>query len=61
MQRRVGLQNDVAAFLMYYAIAPVAAQNFDQLRSAQVAGHFHALARTSSRTKCRRMRRETAG
>jgi hypothetical protein len=56
MRRRVGLQNDVAAFLVHDAVTPIAAEGFDQLRTTQVARDFHAPARTSSRTRRSRMR-----
>src|SRR5450759_1058702 len=61
MRWRVGLQNDVAAFLMHHAILPVAAQDSDQLRAAQIARNFHAPARISSRTRCSQMRRGVCG
>jgi hypothetical protein len=34
MAGRLGLQNDMAAFLMRLAITPIAAQHLDQLRAA---------------------------
>jgi hypothetical protein len=46
---------------MHDAVVPVAAQNFDQLRAAQIARDFHAPARISSRTRCSRMRRGVCG
>src|SRR5579859_5456654 len=52
--RGVCFQNHVAAFLMNPAVAMIFAEQFNQLRTAQITGEFHAPVRSSSRTKCSR-------
>ena len=53
--RSARLQNDVAADLIDAAVAKLFAEQLDQLRAAEVAGEFHAMASNSSRTRCRRI------
>jgi hypothetical protein len=52
--RRLGLQNDMTAFLMKLVVTVMFAKQLDQLRTAKVARQLHAPARSSSRTRCRR-------
>ena len=54
MSRRLRFKNDVAAFLIDTPVTVMFAEQFDQLRPAQVAGELHVQAKSSSRTKCRR-------
>ena len=54
-RRNFGLQDDVAALLFQFDIAPMFAKDFDQLPAGKVTRNFHATARTSSRTRCNRM------
>src|ERR1700733_11858161 len=56
MRRRIGLQDDVAAFLMNLAVVPMLAEGLGDLAPREVTRDFHA-ASTSSRTKCRRIER----
>lgn len=55
MERFRSLQADVAALLVDDSISPAFAKELNEILPAQVAWNFHPLARTSSRTKCRRM------
>jgi hypothetical protein len=41
-------------------VVPALAEVLDQIFSAQIAWEFHAIASTSSRTRCRRMEAGTA-
>src|SRR5665213_3483291 len=51
-----GLKDDVAAHLVYDAIAPISAERFDDVAAASVARQLHqATATNSSRTKCSRI------
>jgi len=54
VNRRIRNQNDVAAYLIDLAIAPVAAEMTDQRIATYIAREFHALKSTSSRTMCKR-------
>jgi hypothetical protein len=47
----LGLENDVAAYLMDFLVFPVLAEVLDQIFSAQIAWEFHATATTSSRIR----------
>ena len=51
VDRLLRLQDDVASFLMESHVAVVFAEDFYQLRAAQIARQFHVQVRTSSRTK----------
>jgi len=55
VRRFLSLHHEVASFLMADAIAPIAAKSLDKVVPAQVAWDLHELARTSSRTKWRRI------
>ena len=55
VRRLLGLQHDVTAYLVNDSVVPVPAKDFHESVAAQVAWNLHRLARTSSRTKWRRM------
>ena len=55
MPRLFALNHDVTADLMHLAIAKVPAQQFDEHGAIDITRQLHATARTSSRTKCKRM------
>lgn len=55
MERFRSLQDDVATLLVDHSISPPPAKELDKILSAQIAWNFHPLAKTSSRTKWRRM------
>ena len=53
--RSLGLKDDVSADLVDSLVVPKLAEVLDQGLAAQIAWEFHAIASTSSRTRCRRM------
>lgn len=55
VRRIFGLQNNVAADLMNLGVLPMLREVFDQVLAAQVAWQPHATARTSSRTRRKRI------
>jgi hypothetical protein len=55
MSGTVGFQNDVATNLMNTLVAILSTKQISEINPAKVAWNFHAQARTSSRTRCRRI------
>ena len=53
--RRVRLQDDVLDFLVDAPVAEIAAEDFDEVGAAAIAGQLHAGCKSSSRTRCKRM------
>ncbi len=56
MMRVFALKNYVTSYLMYALIIKFTAQDCDEVGSAEIARQSHAQARTSSRTRCNRIR-----
>ena len=54
MVRSIRLKDHMAALLVDLAVAKMPAEHLDQFRAAQVTGQFHAVAKTSSLTRCNR-------
>ena len=54
MLRSIGLKDHMAALLVDLAVAKMPTEHLDQFLAAQVTGQFHAVAKTSSLTKCNR-------
>ena len=55
VRRLFGVQNDMTSFLVDNAISPIATKDLDERTTSEVPRKFHAYARTSSFTKCKRM------
>ncbi len=53
--RTIALNDDMAADLMDLAITEVPAQQFCERHAIDITRQLHATAKTSSRTRCRRM------
>ena len=53
--RSLGLKDDVATYLVDFFVSPRPAEVLDEIFTAQVARQLHATARTSSRSRRRRM------
>ena len=51
MRWGIGLENDMATFLIDHLVPPVPAKHFDQAAPVQIARDLHPNARTSSRTR----------
>ncbi len=51
----LGLENDVAAYLVDSSVVPMPAQMLDPILTAEIARQLHATASTSSRTNRRRI------
>ena len=54
MLRSIRLKDHVAAFLVDLPVAKMPTEHLDKVRAAQVTGQLHAVAKTSSLTKCNR-------
>ena len=55
MRRLFGVQNNVTSLLVDNAISPIATKDLYERTTSKVPRKFHAYARTSSFTKCKRM------
>lgn len=51
MLRRVRFDDDMAAKLMDFSVAPTGTQHLHELAAAQISRQFHPVTSTSSRTK----------
>ena len=54
MLRGIGLKDHMAAFLVDLPAAKMPTEHLDQFRAPQGTGQFHAVAKTSSLTRCNR-------
>jgi hypothetical protein len=56
VRRSVGFQNDMTTDLMNFCVLPLLTEEGDLPLAGDVARNLHATSRTSSRTRCRRIR-----
>ena len=55
MLGRIRFNDDMAADLVNFSVAPTSTQCLYEVAAAKISRQFHPVASTSSRTRCRRM------